>query len=130
MVKTLLGKERESVIEKLEDIADHVGLTPSDKKRYIKFAIGWYNDSGKRLWLDRAYGTEWASRFQWDKEYYLADSDRIRLLIKVDGMRNARSRFAKQLIARGGWQRKKAYEYVKGLHPSGNVSGFKIKEDY
>ena len=34
MVKTLLGKEREAVIEKLEDIADYVGLMPSDKKRY------------------------------------------------------------------------------------------------
>lgn len=130
MIKRLLGTERANAIDSLKDVASQVYLDQIATKRFIKFAIAWYNDSGKRLWLDRSYATEWASRFIRDKEYYLSDSDRLRLLIKVDGMRNARSRFAKQLVKHGGWERKKAYEYVKDLNPSGNVSGFKIKDGY
>lgn len=121
MVKRLLGNERVMVIEELQDIAVQVGLSKSETNRFIKFAIAWYNDSGKRLWVDKRYGREWAERFYWEKEYFLSDEDRIRLLIKVDGMKSARSRLAKQLVRRGGWDKKKAVEIAKKLTAYGGI---------
>lgn len=95
--KPLRGKEREVVISTLKKIADENGLSSVDKSRFVKFAINWYNLNGRKLWTDIGYAFSWADRFQRNKEYGLSDYDRLGLLVKVDGLKNAQTRLAKQV---------------------------------
>jgi len=97
MVKTLLGKERGIAVSTLKEIADEAGLSPTDKSRFVNFALSWYNLNGKKLWGDIGYGLTWADRFKRKKEYSLADHDRLALLVKVDGKKSAQNRLAKQV---------------------------------
>lgn len=97
MVKTLLGKERGIAVSTLKEIADEAGLNPTDKGRFVNFALSWYNLNGKKLWGDICYGLEWADRFKRKREYSKADYDRLALLVKVDGKREAQNRLAKQV---------------------------------
>jgi hypothetical protein len=95
--KRLVGKEREIVTNTLLDIASKAHLCSVDKSRFVDFAIAWYNHNGKKLWADTMYGLTWAERFRDEKEYRLSDSERLALLVKVDGIKNARGRLAMQV---------------------------------
>jgi len=97
MVKVLRGKEREIVVNTLNDIADSSGLSPKNKKRFVKFAILWYNANGKKLWADVSYGMSWADRFEGGREYSQSDYTRLAFLVKVDGIKDARLRCAMQM---------------------------------
>ncbi|MFA5436870.1 MAG: hypothetical protein WC372_12600 [Candidatus Neomarinimicrobiota bacterium] len=95
--KKLTGKPREIVISTLNTIADGAKLSNQDKARFIKFAIGWYNSEGQRLWADPSYGLEWANRFKRKEEYGYSDWENLATLVKVDGKSDAISRLAKQI---------------------------------
>lgn len=124
MAKRLLGNERIVAVNELCYIADRVGLGPTDKNRFIKFALAWYNDTGKRLWSNRNVdGLAWAELFLEKMEYYtdIAQGCQLKTLIKVDGLQSARSRLAKQIILHGGWESWKAQMYAQKLTKVGTI---------
>lgn len=95
--KRLTGKPREIVISSLKTMADSAKLSNQDKARFVKFAIGWYNSEGKRLWADPSYGLEWANRFKRKEEYGYSDWENLANLVKVDGKAEAIYRLANQI---------------------------------
>lgn len=124
MAKRLLGDKRIAAVNELYYIADRVGLGPTDKNRFIKFALAWYNDTGKRIWSKRTVdGLEWAELFLKKMEYYtdIAQGGQLKALIKVDGLQSARSRLAKQIIFHGGWESWKAQMYAQKLTSNGDI---------
>ena len=84
-------------ISNLKKMADAAKLSDIDKARYVKFAIAWFNLNGRKLWADTEFGLEWAYRFKQKREYELSDHVRLYLLMRVDGLVNARNRCTRQM---------------------------------
>lgn len=84
-------------ISELKKMADAVKLSSVDKARYVRFAIAWFNSNGQKLWADTEFGLEWAYRFKQKREYELSDCARLYLLMRVDGLVNARNRCTMQM---------------------------------
>jgi hypothetical protein len=82
----------------LREVAEGEIVFPRDVNRFIWFATLWYQHNGRKLWADQMYAKNWARRFGNKTEYRHSDNQRLSFLVKVDGMKSAIARYARQSL--------------------------------
>jgi|WetSurMetagenome_2_1015567.scaffolds.fasta_scaffold63953_3 hypothetical protein len=84
----------------LKELAERHIYSKANKSRFVDFGMLFWGKQNKAM--DILYVGDWIRRFNQEEEYIYADKERTKMLIKVDGVSNAKKHAYAQMKS-AGW---------------------------